>query len=42
MGQEIFMRPLSTKTTEFEVKNSCKSLEEAKIAFFRGIKRIQC
>jgi len=30
LGQEIFLRPLSTKTTEFEVKNRCKSVEEAK------------
>jgi len=29
-GQEIFLRPPSTKTTEFEVKNKCKSAEEAK------------
>jgi len=28
--QEIFLRPLSTKTTEFEVKNRCKSAEETK------------
>jgi len=31
LGQEIFLRPPSTKTTKFEVKNSCKSAEEAKI-----------
>jgi len=30
LGQEIFLRPPLTKTTEFEVKNSCKSVEEAK------------
>jgi len=26
----MFLRPLSTKTTEFEVKNRCKSAEKAK------------
>jgi len=31
LGQEIFLCPLSTKFTEFEVKNSCKNLKEAKI-----------
>jgi len=31
LGQGIFLRPLSTKTTEFEVKNSCKNLEDAKL-----------
>jgi len=30
LGQEIFLHPLSTKTTEFEVKNKCKSAEKAK------------
>jgi len=30
LGQEIFLRPLSTKTTEFEMKNRCKNAEEAK------------
>jgi len=30
LGQDIFLRPLSIKTTEFEVKNRCKSAEEAK------------
>jgi len=30
LGQGIILRPLSTKTTEFEVKNWCKSTEEAK------------
>jgi len=47
LGQEIFLRFLSTKTTEFEVKNKCKSAEEAKtehsaviLFFFREIKRI--
>jgi len=30
LGQEIFLRPPSTKLTEFEVKNMCKSAEEAK------------
>jgi len=30
LGQEIFLRSLSTKTTEFKVKNSCKNLEDAK------------
>jgi len=34
MGQQIFWRPLSTKTTEFEVKNSCKNLEDAKFVLF--------
>jgi len=34
LGQEIFLRPLLplfTKLTEFELKNSCKSAEEAKV-----------
>jgi len=30
LGQEIFLRSPSTKTTEFEVKNRYKSVEEAK------------
>jgi len=30
LGQEIFLRPPSTKVTEFELKNRCKSAEEAK------------
>jgi len=30
LEQEMFLRPPSTKTTKFEVKNSCKSTEEAK------------
>jgi len=30
LGQEIFLHPSSTKTTEFEVKNRCKCAEEAK------------
>jgi len=30
LGQEIFLRPLPTKTTEFDVKNRCKSEDEAK------------
>jgi len=30
LGQETFLRSLSTKTTEFEVKKKCKSAEEAK------------
>jgi len=29
LGQEMFLRPLSTKTIEFEVKNRCKSEKEA-------------
>jgi len=33
LGQEILLRPLSTKSTEFEVKNRCKNLE-AKIVLF--------
>jgi len=31
LGQEIFLRPQSTKTTEIEVENRRKSAEEAKI-----------
>jgi len=31
LAQEIFLRPLSTKITEFEVKNRCKSAEEANV-----------
>jgi len=30
LGQEIFLRSPSTKFTEFELKNKCKSAEEAK------------
>jgi len=30
LGQGIILPPLSTKTTEFEVKNRCKSAKEAK------------
>jgi len=30
LRQEIFFRLLSTKTTEFEVKNSCKSADKVK------------
>jgi len=30
MGQGIILRPMSTKTTEFEVKNRRKSAKEAK------------
>jgi len=29
LGQEIFLRSSSTKTAKFEVKNKCKSAEEA-------------
>jgi len=31
LGQEIFLLPPSTKLTEFELKNSCKNAEEAKV-----------
>jgi len=34
LGQEILLLPRSTKTTEFEVKNSCKNLEDAKFVLF--------
>jgi len=34
LGQEIFLCPLPTKTTEFEVKNSCKNFEDAKLVLF--------
>jgi len=34
LGQEIFLRPLSTKTTEVEVKNGYKNLEDAKFVLF--------
>jgi len=34
LGQEIVLRPLSSKTTEFEVKNSCKNLEDEKFVLF--------
>jgi len=30
LAQEIFLCPLSTKLTEFEQKDRCKSAEEAK------------
>jgi len=48
LGQEIFLRPPSTKLTEFKLKNWCKSTEEAKaeyllqlfVSFLSGIKRI--
>jgi len=30
LEQEMFLRPLSTKTTEFEMKNRYKSAKEAK------------
>jgi len=30
LGQGIILRPLSTKTTEFKVKNKGKSAKEAK------------
>jgi len=30
LGQGVILLPLSTKTTEFEVKNRCKSAEEEK------------
>jgi len=30
LGQETFLRPSSTKTTEIELKNRCKRAEEAK------------
>jgi len=33
LGQEIFLRPPSTKLTEFEFKNGCKSTEEAKAEY---------
>jgi len=31
LGQEIFLRSPSTKTTEYEVKNRCKRTKEAKV-----------
>jgi len=34
LGQEIFLRPLPTKITEFEVKNSRKNLKDAKFVLF--------
>jgi len=34
LEQEIFLHPLSTKATEFEVKYSCKILEDAKFVLF--------
>jgi len=30
LGQEIFLRPTSTELAKFELKNRCKSAEEAK------------
>jgi len=36
LGQEIFLRPLLTKPTEFEVKNRCKIAEEAKTEMYCG------
>jgi len=33
-GQEIFLRLLSTKTTEFEVKKRGNNLKKAKIVLF--------
>jgi len=30
LGQKIFLRPPSTKFTEFKLKNRCKNVEEAK------------
>jgi len=32
-SKKIFLRPLSTKPTEFVVRNSCKSAEEAKTEY---------
>jgi len=34
LGQETFLLLLSTKTTELEVKNSCKNLEDAELVLF--------
>jgi len=34
LGQGIILRPLSTKTTEFEVKNRCKSCGRSKNSTF--------
>jgi len=34
LGKEILLRLLSTKTTEFEVKNRCKNFEEVNILLF--------
>jgi len=34
LGQEMFLRPLSTKTTEFEVKINYKNLKDAKFVLF--------
>jgi len=34
LGQDILLRPLSTKSTEFEVKNTCKNLEDVKFVLF--------
>jgi len=33
LEQKIFLRPQSIKTTEFEIKNSCKNLEDANLFF---------
>jgi len=33
LGQEIFLRPPSTKIIEFELKNRCESAEEAKAEY---------
>jgi len=46
LGQEIFLRPPSTKPAEFEVKNRYKCMEKAKhrlallCSFLRVMKRI--
>jgi len=48
LGQEIILRSMSTKSTEFEVKNRYKSVKEAKqniycshfVPLLRVIKRI--
>jgi len=34
LGQEIFLHPSSTKTTEFEMKNKCESCGRSKIGTF--------
>jgi len=33
MGQEAFLHSPPTKTTEFEMKNRCESVEEAKALY---------
>jgi len=33
LGQEIFLHPPSTKLTEFELKNWCKSAKKAKAEY---------